>query len=229
MPIEISIWIGSENPNDPAMPERKANQFIEIAKHLNLMVIKDEREYYTYFYAVGNGIFLEAHCDQSHQDIVSHIEKELNPLSASVAHNADRPAQRDIHIDFYSDSEARQLPANIRWEMERSQACKCPNCGRNVALGNEVRWCPYCAYDLSKGKADDQLTVCIGCTEDSEKGSIYHHSYKHCPRCGKRLQRLRDLRWWDYNIKEQEFLGDGKPLSEFKIEPEHMPAPKDVS
>ena len=167
-------------------------------------------------------IIFDSYWETQGEELFSALEAETVPLAAYVqSRGEEERGPVDMSIDWVNHDDLQELPSKIRDASERSLSWVCHGCGRNVAPVGGGAWCPFCGAK-STAESDKNLAICQPCPNDVTGGTVYHHSYRHCPRCGAELRRLRGLEWWEYRGDEHRFL-DGMSLDEIEIDAKHMP------
>jgi hypothetical protein len=218
MPIEISMYFGAERSK--AFLTQMTDDLIAMVRKLEAIVLQNEASS-GQFFALANGIIINAYGVPA--DMHSRIVQELKPIHASVHRgkgyvHPDK-GRYEIGLRWLEVDKLEQLPGDLADAMRTDPSyAECPHCHTDVKLALGVAFCPHCAEPLQSHEWDSGLTVCVNCKADPEGGSVFHHSYDYCPRCGKRLKRLPGHHWFDYvDVDEVQFTGGGIPVNELDL------------
>lgn len=223
MLVRINVYLGSDDKSLEGVAH-KVDLFIQMAKRTGSLVIEDTKEKKATYWSVGPALVIHAYALTS-RDLIEKIRTELTPIQAKVGNRHDF-GPHDFVFDCTEPDTLRNMPHAIRREMECAEDRHCPACSRKIVPVDRIQFCPHCGHEVG-GCSNDELTICMECPSDKKSSSIYHHSYKNCPRCGRELQRLRDTHWFDWGpgLDEDSFLS-GVPLDDVDLPSAALPKRK---
>jgi hypothetical protein len=189
MPIEISIYFGQEK--DPERLSRMLTDLISIIKRTEAIVISNSSNS-GQFFAISSGIVIHAY--GLDEELADRIESELSPIHAEVnwgvGHRQSQNKHYQIDLRWLEPRRLLGMPREIADAIRTDPGhVGCSSCARSIKLDDGVKFCPYRQEPIVKHGRDSALAICAGCREDPEGGSVYHHSYEYCSRCGRRLER----------------------------------------
>lgn len=234
MPIEIEFPFLDTDP--PDQRQALADHFVAVAKTVCAVVFAQALQLGSrqawQFLALGGGLVVFAYgvkpaeAEYIRTQLASELLLIERPFLRRVPSSGEEPvANTPVVIGWIGPGHVTALPADIARALGTDpDHMTCPSCGRQLTLGMDVKWCPYCRSQLRTYNRENELGVCVACPEDPAGGSVYHHTYAYCPRCGRELQRLTGYHWFDWpGLAERKFMGEGLPLTEFAIDPERVP------
>jgi hypothetical protein len=214
MNAKITIDMGGEDF------QRKAELFIQMAKRSASFVLEHKTELGgSHFWAIGPAPIIHAY-GLKDEELLVKIRSELDPLEADIGKKLGE-GEYDLVLDLVEPVTIRNMPERIRHELERSQTRTCPSCMHKVVpVDFGIIFCPYCGRQL-EADYSDELTICQKCPSDKNESMLYHHSYKNCPKCGRKLQRL-NTEAEDFFVCDDEFF-IGVRLADVELPPNAIP------